>query len=216
MLSEERGLVLPGAPRAALRDGRGPGEADHVNPRRAPPCMAHTGAAALKRGARILYLTRDPRATTLSAWHFVRQKKRKLHTPSVEELVRSEWQEGLHLCTGWHQHAARLRSRPSQRRSSSCGCSRRLRCRGGSRQRGALPRFRLGRRRCVCFLIHLVHVVGHIGIGIDVDGESKGQCCVTFPCSNREHITRSDHHSIPGEAGCRGVETRQVNPVLAA
>ena len=61
----------------------------------------------------------------------------------------------------------------------------------------------------------LVDVDVDVGIGIDVDGESKGQCCVTSPCSSREHITRSDHHSIPGEAGCWG-EMRQVYPVLAA
>ena len=40
--------------------------------------------------------------------------------------------------------------------------------------------------------------------------DQRPVCVSTSPCSNVEHITRSNNHPIPGEAGCRGVGTRQV------
>eukprot|EP00961_Rhodomonas_salina_P221608 2996283-Rhodomonas_salina.1 len=59
---------------------------------------------AIQKGCKIIYLTRDPRACTVSALHFCRNKKRKLYEPSVEELVDSEWNEDLQIFGGWHCH----------------------------------------------------------------------------------------------------------------
>lgn len=61
---------------------------------------------ALRRGARIVYMTRCPRACTVSGLHFCRKKKRKLCEPTADEFVDSEWSPDVQIYGGWHQHAA--------------------------------------------------------------------------------------------------------------
>ena len=70
---------------------------------------------AFRRGARIIVLTRDPRAVACSTAHFARSKKRKLALPSVEQVVADAFDEDLQVFSGWHAHVAQ-----SARAHSDC------------------------------------------------------------------------------------------------
>ena len=72
-----------------------------------PADSPYLSVTALARArARVVYMTRDPAACTLSAYHFAHNKKRKLREPSMRDIVRQEWEAECMIFGGWHRHAA--------------------------------------------------------------------------------------------------------------
>ena len=49
-------------------------------------------------------MTRNPFALTLSAYHFMKNKKRKLYECSLEDIIHQEWDSNLHIYSGFGKH----------------------------------------------------------------------------------------------------------------